>query len=205
MAYTQKIWDSIKKEWAAGQISTTEISRNYGPTRGAILARAKTEGWPLRGSLQDEVRREIATQMVDQELTEIDAKLTPDEKVDAVQGAARRGLAVITTHKGLLSRLLDQVAVSLSETENIAEITLDLLRAQRLKNRSRMVVDMSRARNDSLDQISKILARAIPLERHAFALDTEKGEITTIRYVAPDMKKPDNAGLGEDQDVSFEP
>lgn len=198
MAYTQKVWDAIKKEWIAGQISTTEISRHYGPTRGAILARAKKESWPLRGSLRDEVRREIATQLVDEELTEIDAKLTPDEKVDIIQSAARRGVEVIRFHKGIFKRVLDQVDVSLHDLEKAQEISLDLVRAKRLKDRSKMVTSLMKARNESLDNISKILARVVPLERHAYSLDTDKGEIQSIKYYAPEMRKPKHSGLSED-------
>jgi hypothetical protein len=198
MAYSQKVWDAIKKEWLAGQISTTEISRNYGPSRGAIIRRAKVESWPLRGSLQDEVRREIATQLVDEDLTETDAKLTPDEKVDAVQGAARRGLAVIRTHRGIIKRVLAQAKVTLNDLEKLPEIQLDLIRAQRLKNRTKMVVHLMKVRVDTLDTLTKVLARTVPLDRQAYSLDSDKGEVSTIKYVTPEMKKPPNTGLSVD-------
>jgi hypothetical protein len=62
--YDAKIWDQIQAEWLAGQLSLSDISRTYGPSRSTIRAKAKRFNWPLRGSLADEVRKEIRSQLL---------------------------------------------------------------------------------------------------------------------------------------------
>ena len=61
-----------------------------------------------------------------------------------------------------------------------------------------MVGSLLKSRAETMDTISKVLARVIPLERPAFSLDSDKGQVTTIKYVTPEMKKPPNAGLSVD-------
>ncbi|CAB1061498.1 hypothetical protein D1BOALGB6SA_6271 [Olavius sp. associated proteobacterium Delta 1] len=63
--YGAEIWDQIKAEWLAGQLSLSDISRNYGPSRSTIRSKAKRFNWPPRGSLAGEVRKEIESQLLD--------------------------------------------------------------------------------------------------------------------------------------------
>jgi hypothetical protein len=199
--YGKDTWKAIKQEWIAGQLSLSEISRSYGPSRPAILKHAKKKKWPARGTLQEEVRREIGTALVTgQDPGVVTAEVTPEETTEIIEGAAKRGLAVISVHKGLLARLLRQVDVTLSEMEEMQRIKLDLLLKERLKHRNKLVTAIIRNRTDALDSVSKVLARAIPLERLSFSLDSEKGEIQSIRYVINgEIKKPKGTGMSEDE------
>lgn len=206
MAYSDKIWDQIKKEWLAGQLSLSEISRNFGPTRQAILKRAKTDAWLSRGTLVEEIRREIDSALATgEDPGKVTAEVTPLEQEEIIAGATKRGLAVVRAHRVLLNRLFGQVKVTLSDLEEMERISLDLLKNHRLKYRSKMVTAIIKGRIDGADAISKILARAIPLERQAFSLDTEHSEIQSIKYVISEkIKKPKGSGLSEDDWVEEE-
>ena len=64
--YDDKVWDQIQAEWLAGQLSLSDISRTYGPSRATIRVKAKRYNWPPRGSLLDQVRKEIDSQLLDE-------------------------------------------------------------------------------------------------------------------------------------------
>lgn len=200
MAYSNKIWAQIRKEWLAGQLSLTEISRTFGPTRQAIIKRAKKDVWPSRGALVEEIRREIDSALAeDQNNGKVTAEVTPSEQVEIIEGATKRGLTVIRHHRELINRLFGQIKVTLTDLEEMDRISLELIKKSRLKHRARMVTAVIKSRIDGADAVSKVLARAIPLERQAFNLDTERGEIQSIKYVVSEkIKKPKGSGLSEE-------
>jgi hypothetical protein len=82
--------------------------------------------------------------------------------------------------------------------EEMHRIKLDLLLKARLKQRNKLVSAIIQNRTDAMETVSRVLAKAIPLERQAFSLDSEKGEVQSIKYVAPDYKKPKGTGLSEE-------
>lgn len=198
--YKQKVWDQIKQEWVSGQLSLAEISRSYGPTKPGIRKHARANGWPARGTLAEEVRREINTALVTGQVPgEVSAEVPPLETDEIIEGAARRGLAVVSAHRGLFKRTLDQVAETLNEIEELKHIKLELLLKERLKGRTKLVSAVIGNRIDALESVSRVLARVVPLERKAYSLDSERGEATSIQYVTPDMEKPEGTGLSEDE------
>jgi hypothetical protein len=81
----------------------------------------------------------------------------------------------------------------------LSRIKLELILKERLKGRSKLVTAVIANRIDALESVSRVLARVIPLERKAYSLDSEKGEITSIKYVTPEMDKPVGTGLSEDE------
>jgi hypothetical protein len=203
--YGPETWTQIRREWIAGQLSVPEISRNYGPSRQGIRKHAIVNNWPARGTLADEVRREINNALITgQEPGQVTAEVTPLETGEIIEGAARRGLARVRAHRGLLERTLGHAAVTLSEIDEMDRIKLELILKARLKHRSKLVTAIIANRIDALESVSRVLARVIPLDRQAFSLDTEKGEVQSITYVVPDMKKPPGTGLSEDTWVEEE-
>ena len=99
----------------------------------------------------------------------------------------------------MLSELLGAVDVALAELKSMETIKQEVLEKKRLKGRTQMITALSKSRIDTLKVASQVLSQAIPLERKAYSLDTERGEAMIIRYVAPDIKKPKWSGLSEDQ------
>jgi hypothetical protein len=192
-----KVWDQIKSEWLAGQLSLSDISRTYGPSRSTIRAKAKRFNWPLRGSLAGEVRKEIQSQLLEEKSAPAG---TPPLQVDAIiDSAAARGVAGVRKHRKLLSELLGAVDVALAELKSMEVIRQDVLERKRLKERTQMITALSRSRIDTLKVASQVLSQAIPLERKAYSLDTDRSEAMSIRYVTPDINKPKWSGLSEDQ------
>ena len=195
--YSQKTWKAIKKEWLAGQLSVSDIARNYGPSRQAISKRAKEKNWPARGSLVEEVRKEVQTLLLEDE--KVAPTVAPSEACEIVESAARRGVEVIRNQRTLLSRLLGVAAATLEELEEMQLITRETLEKKRTKAQAALVASLSKAKIDGMKAVSQVLVQAIPLERQAFSLDKDDGGAKPIKYVAPDYVKPAHAGLSEDQ------
>ena len=195
--YDDKVWDQIQAEWLAGQLSLSDISRNYGPSRTTIRAKAKRFKWPPRGSLVDEVRKEIESQLLDDKGAP--AGTPPIQADEIIDSASKRGVAVVRKHRKLLSELLSAVDVVFADLKRIEVIRQDVLGKKRLKGRIQMIAALSKSRIDTLKVASQVLCQAIPLERKAYSLDTDRGEAINIRYVTPDIKNPKWSGLSEDQ------
>lgn len=195
--YDDKVWKAVKQEWIAGQLSVSDIGRSYGPSRQAISKRAKAENWPPRGSLVDEVRKEVQTLLLEEE--PVAASVAPFEASEIVETAARRGVEVVRNHRNLIKRLLGVAAATLSELEEMQLITRETLKKRRTKGQALLVAALSKAKLDGMKAVGQVLTQAIPLERQAFSLDKEGGAEKPIKYVAPDYRKPSNTGMSEDQ------
>lgn len=198
MAYDQKTWNSIKREWLAGQLSVSDMSRSYGPTRGAIQKRAKKEAWPSRGTLIEEVRKEIDTQLVIENGKSGSKSGTPDSD-DIIARAAMRGAEVIRLHRGLIGRLLGQAEVTLSELEELERIRLEMLTKGRVKSRKLLIKTIIQNRVDGMEAVARVLKSVLPLDRQAFSLDSERGGVAQITYNTPKINKPKGSGLSEDE------
>ncbi len=195
--YSMEVWDQIQAEWLAGQLSLSDISRTYGPTRSTIRAKAKRFNWPPRGSLADEVRKEIQSQLSDD--GGAPASAPPLQADEIIDNAAKRGVAVVRRQRNLLARLLGVADGTLKELEEMQLITLETLEKKRTKAQVQLVAALTKAKLDGMRAVSQVLSQAIPLERLAYSLDDDKGGAVAIKYVAPDYKKPPHAGLSEDQ------
>ena len=202
VSYDKKVWKKIKKEWLSGQLSISDIANAYGPSRTAIRKKAKTEKWPPRGALVDEVRKEVKTRLLEDE---VPAEVPPSEASDIVDTAAARGVEIVRNHRALLRRLLGVAGVTLTELETMSTVTKDNIKDLATdKAAAQNVVILSKVRRDGIKTVSAALARVIPLERQAYSLDDDRGSGVPIKYVAPDMEKPACSGLPED-DEDFDP
>ena len=194
--YDAKVWKAIRNEWIAGQMSVSDIGRSYGPTRQAISKRAKDKHWPARGSLVEEVRKEVQAQLLVDD--KVAATVAPSEASEIVETAARRGVEVIRHHRVLISRLLGIADATLSDLEQLELITRELLAKKKTKYRHLVIETATKARVDGMRAVSQVLTQAIPLERQAFSLDKDEAGMKPIRYVAPDYDKPAGSGLAEE-------
>ena len=195
-SYDESVWKDIKHEWLAGQLSKTDISRSFGPSRQAINAKAERYKWGKRGTLVDEVRKEIDSQLLDDE--GVTAGVPPQEADEIVQNAAKRGVVVVRRQRNLLTELLDQAAVTLQELREMAVISSETLQKKRTKHQAALVTALSKARLDGMRVVSAVLSQAIPLERQSYSLDDDQGNATAINYTAPEYRKPKGSGLSED-------
>jgi len=195
--YDAKVWDQIKSEWLAGQLSISDISRNYGPSRTAIRKKAKAYGWPARAALADEVRKEIQSQLLTED--EVPGEVPPSEASEIIASAAKRGVTVVRRQRTLIAELLDIAGVTLQELRDMQVISLETLKKKRTKHQAALVAALSKAKLDGMRVVSGVLSQAIPLERQAYSLDDDKGSAVAIKYVAPAYKKPPYSGLSEDQ------
>ena len=195
--YDAKVWKQIQSEWLAGQLSLSDISRTYGPSRSTIRAKAKRFNWPPRGSLAAEVRKEIQSQLLDDGGAPASAPSLPADQI--IESAAKRGVAVLRRQRDLLARLLGVADRTLKELEEMQLITRDTLKKKRTKSQAQLVTTLTKAKLDGMRAVSQILSQAIPLERLAYSLDDDKGGAVPIKYVAPVYKKSPYPGLSEDQ------
>ena len=195
--YSMEVWDKIQAEWLAGQLSLSDISRTYGPTRSTIRAKAKRFNWPPRGSLADQVRKEIQSQLLDVEGAP--ASAPPIQADEIIDSAAKRGVAIVRRQRKLLAELLGIAEVTLEELREMAVISRETLGEKRTKAQAQLVAALSKARLDGMRAVSQVLGQAIPLERLAYSLDKGDGGQLLIKYVAPRYKKPAGSGLSEDE------
>ena len=194
--YGDKVWTQIKSEWLAGQLSISDISRTFGPSRKAIRERAKRKKWGKRGALVDEVRKEIESQLLEDD---VPGDVPPAEASEIVESAARRGVTVVRRQRDLLSRLLGIADGTLQELREMELISLETHKKRRTKDMVNLVATVTRARLDGMRVFSGVLNQAIPLERQAYSLDNDDGGQLPIKYVAPRYKKPAGSGLSEDE------
>lgn len=195
VTYGDELWAKVRREWIAGQLSLSDMEKTYGPTRAAIRKKAYANDWPARGTLGDEVRKEIETRLL---LDEVPAEVPPLEASEIVETATTRGVSVVRHHRDLLHRLLALAGGTLTELEEMEAISLDTYGKRKTKHMAALVSSLTKAKFDGLRIVSQVLGQAIPLERQAHSIDKEGGREGGIKYYAPDYHKPPTSGLSED-------
>ena len=88
--------------------------------------------------------------------------------------------------------------MTLSELEELERIRIEIIEKGKLRHREKLVTAIIKNRIDGMEAVGRVLKSAIPLDRQAFSLDSDRGDVQSIKYVAPDYKKPKGTGLSED-------
>jgi hypothetical protein len=201
--YGDEIWSEIRREWDAGQISVRDMAQAYGPSPQAIRKHARRYNWPERGSLVEQVRQKVETELLSSEVVE---GVPSPGAAEIVESAAKRGVGIVLRHRKIIARLLGVAETTLTELEEMQVISLDLYRKRRTKDIAILVASLGKARLDGMRTVSQTISQAIPLDRQAYSLDKDGGIERAIVYEAPDYHKPKGAGLAEEdwQDADWE-
>jgi hypothetical protein len=193
--YGKEVWAEIRREWDAGQISVRDMAQAYGPSPQAIRKHAVKHKWPPRGSLVEQVRKKVETELLSSEVVE---GVPSPGTAEIVESAAKRGVGIVLRHRKIIARLLGVAETTLTELEEMKVISLDLYKKRRTKEMALLVASLNRAKLDSMRTVSQVITQAIPLERQAYSLDKDGGIERAIIYEAPDYHKPKGAGLAEE-------
>lgn len=178
-------WERIEAEYRAGQLSVSEIGRQYGVSHTAINKRAKKEGWVR--DLSEKVRKLVSARLVSDGVSSETASET-------VERAAERHIQIVRQHRTdirdqreLVSDLVLELREATSRREEIVEAieeeTAEDKRAARRERMLRAVELPSRV------GVAKDLAAAtkvlVELERQAFNI--QSGEAMQIEVKGAGM------------------
>ena len=145
-------WEAIEREYRAGQLSVTEIGRQYGCSKTAIQQRAKKWAWTrnLTAAVQLETQRRL-TEM------ELAGQVAAGNAREVVDSAAARGVEIVTIQRKSLRRLIERV-----------DRMFDLLEREDKDGPGLEPKDIGGLLRDC----STALAKAIPLQRQAYNIGT---------------------------------
>lgn len=175
MASERKDWEAIEREYRAGQLSVSEIGRQYGVSHTAINKKAKALGWWR--DLSARVKQAVAAQLVSDGVS-TDAS---PETEDAVKVIAARHVQVVREHRHDISRgnqvsraLFDELASAVDNRDTIEdEIELETKDDRDPKRRNSMLKAVALpSRAATLSSLALSLKTLIGLERQAFNLDS---------------------------------
>ena len=174
-------WESIEREYRAGQLSLREIARQQHCSAAAIIKHASRYGWTR--NLTAAVKMETERRMV-----EVNAGVNTVNAREVIEAAAERAVSLVINHREHLKSLRKTVILLGEQLQKAAEdrdqITGEImeemdgeppdrrsamLRAVALPTHARAAVDLSQT-----------LAKLIPLERQAFNINggpVEKPEV----------------------------
>ncbi len=179
-------WESIEREYRAGQLSVVEIGRQHGVSHTAINKRAKKHSWSR--DLSAEVRRQVSARLVS---PEVSPEVSFANAKEAVETAAARGVEVVRQHRRDISEKRDLVRGLVAELrqasdgradleEAIEDETADDKDARRRNSMLRAVSLASRA--GIIRDLTASAKTLIDLERQAFSLN-EPGEGASAEVV----------------------
>lgn len=149
-------WEAVEREYRAGQLSVSEIGRQFGVSHTAINKRAKAESWTrnLAKAVRETVKAKLVSDGVSAEVSSANARET-------IELAAARAVEVVRSHRRALSQL-----------NAIGDILANRL-AQHLDGIAMDGPGLGERESpsDMLEKLSRTRQRAIQLERQAFNLD----------------------------------
>lgn len=166
-------WESIQKEYVAGQLSLKEIGRQHGCSDTAIRLKAKEFGWQRR--LDEKVRAEILAKLLREELREKKQLQASDEEI--IEAAAERGAAVVRVQRADIEKLRAVEMRLLKElgdednppTKSFCSVTQGVVEITPIP-----IPVTERA--SSLMALANVQHRRIQLERQAYSLGPDTGD-----------------------------
>lgn len=183
-------WEAVEREYHAGQLSVSEIGRQYGISHTAINKRAKKEKW--NRDLASRVQREVSARLVSEEVSNANAK-------QAIETAAMRGVELVRQHRRALGRsqiIIEKLLAELeSGTDNlyvIEEAIEDETAGDKDGKRRNMMlkaVSLS-SRAQIAAALSVTIKNVIPLERQAFNLQTAGAESEPVDAIELRIVRP---------------
>lgn len=185
-------WEAIEREYRAGQLSVSEIARQYGLSHTAINKRAKRDGW--QRDLAEKVRREVSNRLVS---SEVSAPVSSCNVQEAIDVAAERGVSVVRQHRATLRRLNGVIDRFLGELEAVTENAREIEDAieeetagDRSGKRRKMMMDAVSlpGRAETARTLAQATRAVIPLERQAFSLD-DKTEQNGLSGLADEVEE----------------
>lgn len=168
-------WESIEREYRAGQLSIAEIGRINGISHVAILKRAKRDGW--QRDLSQRIKQAVTARLVTDGVTGTNTR-------EAVEAAASRGVEVVRQHRraigrgrDLTLRLLDELDAATTKVGELqAMIEADTISDKTSQRRNAMMraVELP-SRAGVIKDLSAAAKNWVSLERQAFSLGDEGG------------------------------
>jgi len=172
-------WDDIEREYRAGQLSNSEIARQFGCVEGAIRARAQKYNW--KRDLVSAVNKRIQSDLLRDDVRETNAQ----NEDQIIRDAAARGVEVVRQHRdgirmgrNLVGRLMHELDFT---TSHISELQDDIYEETKDDTAQKRQSFMLRAvslpsRSSTIRDLTLALRHVINLERQAFNLKAEDGD-----------------------------
>lgn len=170
-------WQKIEREYSAGQLSVCEIARQHGCSESLIRRKATEQDWArdLSGVVRERVNSELAKGDICDDVREESSR-------ESVRASAARGVEVVRQHRksaargqrvvlGLLAEL-ESAAAYLPELEE--EINATMKGLPRVTAQQAITIG---ARAKAAQALASALAGLVAVERKAFALDADPGEL----------------------------
>ena len=180
-------WESIEKEYRAGQLSNVEIGKRYGVAESTIRKRAKKHGWTkalarvVREGIQEEMVRENVREARESHAQEGgDASSLSDEEI--TKAAIERGATVIKTHRKDIKKSLDIVSILQDQLMEVAQIREEIEEEiheetsedKKARRRSTMLRAVSLPTHASMVRdLAMAQKTLVALERQAFSIDDD--------------------------------
>lgn len=199
----QTDWEAIEREYRAGQLSVSEIGRQFSISHTAINKKAKAQGWTR--SLAAKVKQVVSDRLVSDGVSSANARET-------VELAAARAVDVVRSHRKDISRTRDVAARLVEEldmaTAHRAEIAAEIeaftepgddaseaakSRAEKRRSAMHRAVSLT-ARAGAMQSLAGAIKTIIQLERQAFSIQTDADDEVvpvSVKVTIEDASAPD--------------
>ena len=161
-------WESIEREYRAGQLSNSELARVHSITPAAISLRSKRKGW--KKDLAKRVVRAVKEKLVTIDVTEANAS---DNEI--VTNASDRGVAVVMSHRQDIAKL------RALEEQLIKEVFSSPKKTWVGQYQGEIVTHdfdiTATERSSAAQSLSTVQHKRIQLERQAYNLDDDGGDV----------------------------